>query len=418
MPKGQVTVPDTLSGHARDIYRGAFSGAYEGTCKERSDRDACAAKIAWAAVKNKYRKNAEGEWVKKSMIDLDASIPTDLFFNIPTRADDPVLVEPPGSPSDFGQEYPTPLGGAEIPIPPNLTKQEQVIWSRAYQEAMEGECAQTEVDNPRACASAKAWESVRQHRANQLEGPNALSPEENEVDKSYQERREYSQEERERMAKSGAAMPHGGFPVANCQDVQNAVQAIGRAKDRSATITHIVKRARALDCMQHVPEKWLNGGETTKSLIPVQRVSEAWLERTALRAAESMADEMITTQVPWHQEIDRPDYVPSDTWNRLPLSERTLGAEMTRRQVERNYHQAVDNMVANGWNTRPMPLNPSEYEFRRYVQREDEVVLERAILVRHPSETQWQPLVVSQFAQSSSAIQTGPDQLRYKRWGS
>jgi len=66
MPGGKVTVPGTLSGHAAEIYRSAFSSAYSDTCKDRGDdRDACAAKIAWSAVKQSYKKDKKGEWVAK-----------------------------------------------------------------------------------------------------------------------------------------------------------------------------------------------------------------------------------------------------------------------------------------------------------------------------------------------------------------
>lgn len=68
-PGKDTEVPSTLSGHAAEIWRSAFNSAYSGTCKERSDRDACAAKIAWSAVKKKYKKGEGGEWVKKGLLD-------------------------------------------------------------------------------------------------------------------------------------------------------------------------------------------------------------------------------------------------------------------------------------------------------------------------------------------------------------
>lgn len=58
--------------------------------------------------------------------------------------------------------------------------------------------------------------------------------------------REFSQGQREKLSKTGAAMPGGGYPINNRQDLANAKQAIGRAKNRSATIAHINKRAASL----------------------------------------------------------------------------------------------------------------------------------------------------------------------------
>ncbi|NGX44904.1 MAG: Cation transport regulator ChaB [Chlamydiae bacterium] len=68
MPKGKVTVPSTLSGHAAEIYRSAFSGAFEGTC---DGEDSCAAKVAWSAVKEKFIKGEGDKWVAKSFDEIE-----------------------------------------------------------------------------------------------------------------------------------------------------------------------------------------------------------------------------------------------------------------------------------------------------------------------------------------------------------
>lgn len=64
------------------------------------------------------------------------------------------------------------------------------------------------------------------------------------------ELRDVSSAERKRLAKTGAAMEDGSFPIANCQDAKNARQAIGRAPEgkRAAVRAHIAKRERALGC--------------------------------------------------------------------------------------------------------------------------------------------------------------------------
>lgn len=72
------------------------------------------------------------------------------------------------------------------------------------------------------------------------------------------EKRDYSTGSRERMAEAGTAMPDGSFPIANRADLQNAIQSVGRAKDYNAAREHIVRRARALDAMDMLPEDWRN----------------------------------------------------------------------------------------------------------------------------------------------------------------
>jgi hypothetical protein len=71
------------------------------------------------------------------------------------------------------------------------------------------------------------------------------------------EYREFPPEQREKDADSGAAMPDGSYPIENCDDLKNAIQAIGRAKDPDATKAHIRKRAAALSCPDvELPDAW------------------------------------------------------------------------------------------------------------------------------------------------------------------
>ena len=69
-------------------------------------------------------------------------------------------------------------------------------------------------------------------------------------------KREFSQEQRDRAADSGAAMPDGSFPIKTPQDLENAIHAHGRAKDPAAARRHIIKRARALGLTSKLPEDW------------------------------------------------------------------------------------------------------------------------------------------------------------------
>jgi hypothetical protein len=68
--------------------------------------------------------------------------------------------------------------------------------------------------------------------------------------------RQFDAKARKDAAKSGAAMPDGSFPIENEQDLKNAIQAIGRAKDPEAAKAHIRKRAKALGLTDLLPESW------------------------------------------------------------------------------------------------------------------------------------------------------------------
>jgi hypothetical protein len=72
------------------------------------------------------------------------------------------------------------------------------------------------------------------------------------------DKREFSGGQRERMAEAGTAMPDGSFPIGNRADLMNAIRSVGRAKDYGAARAHIVRRARALNAMDMLPEDWRN----------------------------------------------------------------------------------------------------------------------------------------------------------------
>lgn len=80
-------------------------------------------------------------------------------------------------------------------------------------------------------------------------------------------KRMYSEESRSQMAESGAALPDGSFPIKDHADLQNAIQAYGRAKDKPAAKRHIMKRARDLGMEDMIPENWGVMGEKADELV-------------------------------------------------------------------------------------------------------------------------------------------------------
>jgi cation transport regulator len=53
-----------LPGHAQDIYREAFNHAYAANAGE-ADRERRSHMIAWAAVKRRYERGADGRWIER-----------------------------------------------------------------------------------------------------------------------------------------------------------------------------------------------------------------------------------------------------------------------------------------------------------------------------------------------------------------
>ena len=58
---------------------------------------------------------------------------------------------------------------------------------------------------------------------------------------------ELDTEQRRMLAERGEALPDGSFPIRNGEDLRDAVQSYGRAKDRAEAKRWIKRRARELD---------------------------------------------------------------------------------------------------------------------------------------------------------------------------
>ena len=61
------SVQNVLPAHAQDIYKEAFNSAFDEYKKpekrrDDTDREEVAHKVAWAAVKKKYKKSDDGKW--------------------------------------------------------------------------------------------------------------------------------------------------------------------------------------------------------------------------------------------------------------------------------------------------------------------------------------------------------------------
>lgn len=78
-------------------------------------------------------------------------------------------------------------------------------------------------------------------------------------------KRAFTPEQRDRMAEEGTALPDGSYPIGTKEDLANAIQAYGRAKDKEKAKRHIMKRAKALGAESMIPANWLAGSKTTET---------------------------------------------------------------------------------------------------------------------------------------------------------
>lgn len=102
----------------------------------------------------------------------------------------------------------------------------------------------------------------------------------------------FTQEERTRLAGTGAALPDGSFPIRNKEDLEHAIQAIGRAKDEAKAKAHIKSRADALGATSLLPDDWKEGSKGEKAAMTT--------EEQALAKRYSDAQKSILTKAASH----------------------------------------------------------------------------------------------------------------------
>ena len=97
--------------------------------------------------------------------------------------------------------------------------------------------------------------------------PGQLIEKGNSLDNNSMDKREFSDKERADLAESGKALPDGSYPIKSVQDLKNAIQSIGRAKNPARVRAHIKTRAQALGQSDLIPDSWKAAKATfTKSV--------------------------------------------------------------------------------------------------------------------------------------------------------
>jgi len=67
---------------------------------------------------------------------------------------------------------------------------------------------------------------------------------------------ELDTKERRKLAEEGKALPDGSFPIRNREDLQDAIQSYGRAKDKAEAKRWIKRRAKELNAEGELPDDW------------------------------------------------------------------------------------------------------------------------------------------------------------------
>jgi len=87
-------------------------------------------------------------------------------------------------------------------------------------------------------------------------------------------KRDFDAKQRRADAKSGKAMPDGSFPIADKEDLHNAIRLAGKAKNPAAARAHIKRRAAALGASDMIPSDWKDGAKKADAAGDVQKTIE------------------------------------------------------------------------------------------------------------------------------------------------
>lgn len=112
------------------------------------------------------------------------------------------------------------------------------------------------------------------------------------ADLSRARKREFSSEQREELAESGEAMPDGSFPIENAEDLRNAIQAFGRAKNPEAVAKHIRRRAKALGLTELLPDEGRLASIIGKMEAAAGGEENTMADDVALKVAEQRLTEL------------------------------------------------------------------------------------------------------------------------------
>ena len=83
----------------------------------------------------------------------------------------------------------------------------------------------------------------------------------------------FDESKRTEYAKLGQAMPDGSYPITDVEDLENAIKAYGRAKDKEAVKAFIIRRAHELDAVDKLPASWLEDAKEALQIVPAEGIA-------------------------------------------------------------------------------------------------------------------------------------------------
>ncbi|QOZ25294.1 hypothetical protein [Bradyrhizobium sp. CCBAU 51753] len=160
-------------------------------------------------------------------------------------------------------------------------------------------------------------------------------------------KRNFSQDQRDHLASTGAALPDGSFPIQNGGDLENAIHAVGRANDPAKAKAHIIARAKSLGLASKLPDGWVskNGKvedmtaeELKKAIDDAVKTSPLVIDlKKQLEAATSQLEAITKAKKPKQQNADdmsEPDADDETAKAWRPYVEKRVAAALAKAKEE------------------------------------------------------------------------------------
>ena len=100
-------------------------------------------------------------------------------------------------------------------------------------------------------------------------------------------KKDYSDKERQMLARRDMALPDGSFPIVTAADLSNAVQSVGRSSNYARARNHIIRRAEALNRVDLLPEEWKPKSARKDFNVEKRDVSDIDLKPTEAMASNA-----------------------------------------------------------------------------------------------------------------------------------
>lgn len=187
------------------------------------------------------------------------------------------------------------------------------------------------------------------------------------------EKKEIPEKVRARLAEAGKALPDGSYPIRNTKDLEDAIKAFGRAKNKAKVRAWIIRRAKELKATDMLPEDWpgstKNESSKTSLATSIEKGGvDVWIPTSNSSRLADVYDRLVSLaqSLRWEadQEVgDKKDYSQSKKVSRLAQAVGTLLAEHAAEEVQEEKKREAARKALVSAGITPESINMSKTIF-------------------------------------------------------